>query len=114
MFLKEKAELISGQLLMRSGRTLSMIDIGPNMSPMPKTPICLCDLAVGATARFHDATLDADFSRVLRAVGLTQTSELRLCKNGDPCIVQVRATRIGLSRAVAGQVFVVPTTTPGT
>jgi Fe2+ transport system protein FeoA len=87
-----------------------MIDTGPNMSPIPKTPICLCDLEVGATARFHDAQLDPEFSRFLRAVGLTQTSELRLCKNGDPCIVQVRATRIGLSRAVAGQVYVVPTT----
>ncbi len=28
---------------------------------------------------------------------------MRLCKSGDPCIVQVRATRIGLSRAVAQQ-----------
>jgi Fe2+ transport system protein FeoA len=83
------------------------------MSAIPPTPICLCDLEVGATARFHEATLDAEFSRFLRAVGLTQTSELRLCKNGDPCIVQVRATRIGLSKSVAGQVYVVPTTAPG-
>ena len=87
-----------------------MLDIGPDMSPITTTPICLCDLAVGATARFHDAKLDPEFSRFLRAVGLTQTSELRLCKNGDPCIVQVRATRIGLSKAVADQVYVVPTT----
>lgn len=79
------------------------------MSPIEKAPVCLCDLEVGDTARFHDTHLDPEFSRFLRAVGLTQTSELRLCKNGDPCIVQVRATRIGLSRAVAGQVFVVPT-----
>ena len=91
-----------------------MIDIGPNMSPIPKTPICLCDLEVGATARFHGTQLEPEFSRFLRAVGLTQTSELRLCKNGDPCIVQVRATRIGVSKAVAGQVYVVPTTSSGT
>ncbi len=79
------------------------------MASTPKTPICLCDLAVGATARFHAADLDPEFSRFLRSVGLTQTSELRLCRNGDPCIVQVRATRIGMSKAVAGQVYVVPT-----
>lgn len=74
------------------------------------TPVSLCDLQVGATARFHDSQLDADDARLLRAVGLTRTSEIRLCKSGDPCIVQVRSTRIGLSRAVAGRVLVVPTT----
>jgi Fe2+ transport system protein FeoA len=80
-----------------------------SMAPNSKDPICLCDLEVGATARFHTADLDPEFARFLRAVGLTRTSELRLCRNGDPCIVQVRATRIGMSRAVAGQVYVVPT-----
>lgn len=83
------------------------------MSQLPKTPVCLCDLEVGATGRFHCANLDADSSRFLRAVGLTRSSEVRLCKRGDPCIVQVRATRIGMSRAVATQVFVVPTTSGG-
>jgi Fe2+ transport system protein FeoA len=78
--------------------------------PKPTTPICLCDLEVGATARFHSAHLDAESCRFLRAVGLTQTSEVRLCQRGDPCIVQVRATRIGMSRAVANHVYVVPTT----
>jgi Fe2+ transport system protein FeoA len=77
--------------------------------PKPTTPICLCDLEVGDTARFHSAQLDAESCRFLRAVGLTQTSEVRLCKRGDPCIVQVRATRIGMSRDVANHVYVVPT-----
>jgi Fe2+ transport system protein FeoA len=39
---------------------------------------------------------------------LTDASELRLCKIGDPCIIQVGATRIGLSRGVAASLWVVP------
>jgi Fe2+ transport system protein FeoA len=70
--------------------------------------ICLCDLEVGATARFHEARLDDDACHLLRTLGLTQSSLVRLCKGGEPCIVQVRATRIGLSRAVAGSIYVIP------
>ncbi len=70
--------------------------------------ISLCDLPVGATARFHEARLDPDSCDLLRSLGLTRSSLVRLCKAGEPCIVQVRATRIGLSRVVAGSIFVVP------
>jgi Fe2+ transport system protein FeoA len=83
---------------------------------MPATstaPVLLSDLRVGATARFHDAKLDRDMTRFLRAIGLTRTSEFRICKNGEPCIVQVRSTRIGLSRALAGQILVVPVAREG-
>ena len=40
-------------------------------SYMPATstaPVLLSDLRVGATARFHDAKLDTDMSRFLRAI----------------------------------------------
>jgi Fe2+ transport system protein FeoA len=33
---------------------------------------------------------------------------MRICKVGEPCIVQVHATRIGLSRTVADGILVVP------
>jgi Fe2+ transport system protein FeoA len=77
------------------------------MSP-PGKSVRLCDLCVGQTARFHECDLDGETCRFLRAIGLTRTAELRLCKNGEPCIVQVRSTRIGLSRSVAGQIYVLP------
>ena len=76
--------------------------------PATAAPVRLCDLRAGATARFHDACLDREMSRFLRAIGLTRTCEFRICKNGEPCILQVRSTRIGLSRALAGQIYVVP------
>ena len=55
-----------------------------------------------------DEVRDAESRALLRGLGLTHGAELRLCKVGDPCIVQVRATRVGLSRAVAQAVYVVP------
>jgi Fe2+ transport system protein FeoA len=70
--------------------------------------IRLCDLAVGAIARFHEAKLDPEAFHLLQSLGFTKSSRVRLCKAGEPCIVQVRSTRIGLSRAVAGCIFVIP------
>jgi Fe2+ transport system protein FeoA len=72
------------------------------------TPIRLCDLEVGRAARFHTSTLDAEAGDLLRALGLTAQSIVRLCKRGEPCIVQVRSTRIGLSKTVAGSIYVIP------
>jgi Fe2+ transport system protein FeoA len=63
---------------------------------------------VGSTARVHDADVDAESRSLLRALGLTDASLLRVCKQGEPCVVQVRATRIGLSSRIAQQVFVIP------
>ena len=68
----------------------------------------LSDLRAGTIARFEEARLDAAACSLLRALGLTKSCTLRLCQTGDPCIVQVRRTRIGLSKAVAGGIYVVP------
>jgi Fe2+ transport system protein FeoA len=69
----------------------------------------LSALALGATARVHGTSLDDSTVRLLGALGLTPSSEFRLCKTGEPCIIQVRATRIGLSRTVADRILVMPT-----
>ena len=68
----------------------------------------LTDLEVGATARMVDAAVDAELRTLLRALGLTDNSPLRVCKRGEPCVVQVRATRIGISRRIAQHITVVP------
>jgi Fe2+ transport system protein FeoA len=70
--------------------------------------IRLSDLRVGAAAHMPRTPLDVELAQLLRAIGLTVSSRFRLCQNGDPCIVQVRSTRIGLSRSVASQIQVVP------
>jgi Fe2+ transport system protein FeoA len=70
--------------------------------------IPLTELVPGALARFEEARLDPEATRMLRALGLVESCEFRLCQAGEPFIVQVRGTRIGLSRAVARCLFVVP------
>jgi len=74
------------------------------------TPIRLSQLEPGRRARMHTAQLAPQDCALLRALGLTDRCTLRICKVGEPCIVEVRSTRIGLSRAVAHGIFVVPET----
>ena len=75
--------------------------------PLTKPAVPLTTVEVGAVTTLHEVR-DAESRPFLRALGLIDACEIRLCKSGDPCIVQVRATRIGLSRAVAQQLLVVP------
>ena len=75
-------------------------------APAP-TAVPLSTVPVGAIATLHEVR-DAESRAVLRSLGLTDFCVMRLCKAGDPCIVQVRATRIGLSNAVARYLYVVP------
>ena len=74
----------------------------------PQAPVRLSELPSGQTARLHAADLHPQDCALLRAIGLTDRCVLRICKAGEPCIVQVRTTRIGLSRAVAEGIMVVP------
>jgi Fe2+ transport system protein FeoA len=83
----------------------------PSSTLRASSPVPLCELAIGQTARLHRAELDHSVAHFLRALGLTYSSEFRLCKAGEPCIIQVRSTRIGLSPSVARRIFVLPVST---
>ena len=69
--------------------------------------IRLSEVPEGATVRLHDMHLDPQSRLQLRGLGLTDRSPLRVCKQGEPCVVQVRTTRIGVSGSIAQEVFVV-------
>jgi Fe2+ transport system protein FeoA len=71
----------------------------------------LSDLDVGDWARIVDAAIDAESRSLLEALGLTDNSRLRVCKRGEPCVVQVRATRIGISSRIAEHITVVAEST---
>jgi Fe2+ transport system protein FeoA len=73
-----------------------------DVAPVPLTAVC-----PGQTARVHEVR-DPEARKLLRSLGLISTSRFRLCQIGDPCIIQVGATRIGLSREVAAALFVLP------
>ena len=77
------------------------------------SPVRLSELRAGVSARLHDTHLDTVTRQRLSSLGLTERCELRLCKAGEPYIVQVRSTRIGLSKAVAEQIFVLPQVADG-
>lgn len=68
----------------------------------------LTSLAIGTSARLHTSDLAVEDRDALRALGLTDGATLRVCKQGQPCVVQVRATRIGITRRVAQAIFVHP------
>lgn len=76
---------------------------------------CFCQLSeleVGDIARMRNAAIDDESRSLLRALGLTDNSQLRVCKRGEPCVVQVRATRIGISGRIAEHITVIAERTP--
>ncbi len=80
------------------------------MSPT-STIVRLSDVATGTVAKLHEVHLDREAHDVLRGLGLTDASTLRVCQQGEPCVVQVHATRIGLSSRVARLILVRPQST---
>jgi Fe2+ transport system protein FeoA len=66
----------------------------------------LSSLAPGAVARLRQRELSEGEACLLAAMGLTVGCRLVVRANGDPCIVEVRSTRIGLARAVADRLLV--------
>lgn len=71
----------------------------------PLVGVPLTTLAVGSTVVLQEVG-DPRLFALLRSLGLTGRAQFRLCRVGDPCIIQVRSTRIGLSKAVAESVIV--------
>lgn len=84
----------------------SHIDADPESgAAQPVLGVPLTTLPPGSTAVLQEVG-DSRLFAVLRSLGLTGRAQFRLCRVGDPCIIQVRSTRIGLSKAVAESVIV--------
>ena len=86
--------------------TTLLLTPAPLMST--QQPVPLSALAPGTRARVLSNQLTVDDCALLRALGLTDRCLVRVCKAGEPCIVQVRTTRIGLARSVADGIMVLP------
>lgn len=69
-------------------------------------PVPLAQLRAGERARVHAEGLRCDACDLLTAMGLTDRCELRVCKVGEPCIVQVNETRVGISSRLAREIIV--------
>lgn len=71
-------------------------------------PVQLTALPAGAEALLCDSRLSVTDREVLAALGLTDACRLRVCQTGDPWIVQVHTTRIGIAEPVARELLVLP------
>jgi Fe2+ transport system protein FeoA len=80
-------------------------NVKPTTAVAAAPPVPLTSVPAGALLTLADVR-DVQAKPLLRSLGLSGACQLRLCKAGDPYIVQVRETRIGLSRTVAQQLFV--------
>ena len=69
----------------------------------------LAEVPEGSMVRVLDTHIDAHSREQLRSLGVTSSSTVRVCKQGEPCVVQVRTTRIGISGSIARQLLVVVT-----
>lgn len=68
----------------------------------------LSRLAPGRAARLRRHDVGPGEACLLTAMGLSSGCRLVVRQSGDPCIVEVRAARIGIARAVAERLFVQP------
>ena len=71
-----------------------------------ETLIPLSELKMSEEAVVHVANLEYEERISLAAMGLREDATFRLCQQGTPCIVQVEATRLGLSREVTERILV--------
>ena len=68
--------------------------------------IPLTDLKDREEAVVHAADLELAERESLAAMGLQEDCTIHLCQQGQPCIVQVEATRLGLSKEVTERIMV--------
>ena len=66
----------------------------------------LSQLAAGETATICGHCGTPDDCELLIAMGLEMGCTVHVRRRGEPCIVQVRSTRVGLSRSVSDQILV--------
>lgn len=71
----------------------------------------LAQLRVGERGVVCEARVTADGAAVLRAMGLRPSASVRVCRTGEPCIVEIGSAcgmscRIGLARSLAEKVLI--------
>lgn len=90
---------------------IALSPTSPTQSPADREPslrIPLTQLKRGARAVVELGHLDDDESKLLAAMGLANESEVRVCRAGGMCIVQVEATRLGISASMAARILARP------
>jgi Fe2+ transport system protein FeoA len=68
--------------------------------------IPLSQLREREKAVVHMTELESDEREALSAMGLHENASFELCQQGQPCIIQVEATRLGLSQEITSRIMV--------
>lgn len=79
-------------------RTLTTGLAGPTVS--------LAQLSGGARCRIAAMDLQQADADLLNAMGLTDSCELCVCRPGEPCIVRINCTRLGIAGSLARKILV--------
>jgi Fe2+ transport system protein FeoA len=70
--------------------------------------IPLRQLGKGRLGQLHAMDLCCEDCELLQAMGMTDQCKIRMCRRGSSCIVQVGATRLGVSARFAERILVRP------
>lgn len=70
----------------------------------------LRSLRAGMRAQLHAMDPCCEDCKLLQAMGMTEQCEIRMCRRGTSCIVQVGATRLGVASQLAERILVRTTT----
>ena len=68
--------------------------------------VSLAQLSGGARCRIAAMNLQPADADLLNAMGLTDQCELCVCRPGEPCIVRVNCTRLGIAGSLARKILV--------
>ncbi len=78
-----------------------------HLAQTPSSPtIPLAQLTSGQICRVAAMNVAPAEAQLLEAMGLTDRCELCVCQPGEPCIVRINCTRLGLSGSLARQILV--------
>ncbi len=81
------------------GKVIDSFDAHRIGRPLSESP-------VGQRAVLHSTLLARADRELLAAMGVSEECELTVCRQGEPCIVRVGTTRVGISRALARDIWV--------
>lgn len=70
--------------------------------------IPLRQLGKGNLGQLHAMDLCCEDCEILQAMGMTDQCQIRMCRRGSSCIVQINGTRLGVCSSYADRILVRP------
>lgn len=84
---------------------MTAVDDNP-VQTLTGATIPLAQLARGQRCRVAAMNVNPAEAQLLSAMGLTDDCELCVCRPGEPCIIRINCTRLGLAGTLARRILV--------